>query len=93
MSRTTPRSCCERSLEPNEMLLAEACFDDVEKNILAIARYFFQSFAALQSQGWMAAFDLAEVTFGDLGGALIATRLSTTMRTVRHSRRSFFLFS
>ena len=93
MSRTHARSCCGRSPEPKEMLLAEADFDDVEKSILAIARYFFQSFAAPQSQGWMAALDLAEATFGDPDGPLIATRLLTTMRAMRYARRSLFSFN
>ncbi|MEJ6404806.1 hypothetical protein [Yoonia sp. 2307UL14-13] len=93
MSRTHARSCCGRLPEAKETPLAEAHFDDVEKSILAIARYFFQSFAAPQSQGWMAALDLAEATFGDLDGPIIATRLLTTMRAVRYARRSVFSFN
>ena len=93
MSHTNARACCGRLPTPKETQLADAQLDDVEKNILAISRFFFQSFAAPQSQGWMAALDLAEATFGDLDGPIIATRLLTAMRAVRYSRVSVFAFN
>jgi hypothetical protein len=93
MSHTDARGCCGRLPQPKEILRSEAKLDDVEDNVLTIARYFFQSFAMPQSHAWLAGLDAAEARFDDCQGPIIAMRLLSAMRAVRCSRRSVFSFN
>lgn len=64
-----------------------------EVDCLLIARLFFASFAAPQSQAWMRAFDEAKKRFYGEQGLTVAHSVLKVLRAVRSSRVSVFRFN
>lgn len=71
---------------------AMAQLDTFEKQVLDIARYFFQAFANPESQAWINAFGEAERSFPAPFGATIAHAILIAINEVRASRRGSFQF-
>ena len=84
---------CNRVLQPKEIMRTDARHDEVEGDLLTIARFYFQSFALPDSQAWIGGIGWAETSFGDVEGPLIGTRLLCALMAVRHARRSVYCFN
>ena len=93
MPHTNTSAHCNRQPLPKEILRSDAGFDDVEDNLLTLARFFFQTFAIPQSQSWMNGLDMAEATFGDTIGPMVAMRMLDALRGVRYARRAVYCFN
>lgn len=93
MPNTNAQSHCNRQPLPKEILLKDAGFDDVEENILTLARFFFQTFAVPHSQSWMQGLDMAEAVFGETVGPMVAMRMLDALRGVRYARKSVYCFN
>jgi hypothetical protein len=93
MSKTNLGRCENREPQVREISRNAAGFDVAEDTLLTIARSFFQSYAIPESQSWMSGYDIAEAAFGAETGSMIATRMFSALRAVRHSRRSVFCFN
>ena len=93
MPHTNAPAHCNRLPLPKEILRSEAGFDDVEDQILTLARFFFQTFAIPQSQSWMNGLDMAEAVFGETIGPMVAMRLLDALRAVRYARRAVYCFN
>jgi len=87
------RPQCPRVLTDKEQYVVTAKFGTDELAILAIARYYFQTFAVPASQAWIPATDLARHAFGALKGPRVAAAVLDMLREMRISRRSTFQFS
>lgn len=86
-------SCCGRAPESKETLVADAGLDRLDAACLEIARCFFATFAAPESQNWICAFSIARGLFTLQDGANIALQLLKLLQAVRQSRVSVFQFN
>ncbi|MEM6759027.1 MAG: hypothetical protein AAF601_06065 [Pseudomonadota bacterium] len=93
MHRNTKSNPCDRTLHPNESLVADAGFDEIELACLDISRLYFSTFAEPGGQSWMRAIDRAEYVFDHQSGASIASLVLKVIQAIRRSRRSSFQFS
>jgi len=93
MSKINATAHCNRLPLPKETLRSDAGFDDVEDNILTLARFYFQTFAVPHSQSWIGALDMAEAVFGETIGPMVAMRLLDALRGVRYARKSVYCFN
>lgn len=84
---------CNRVLQPKEIMRVDARHDEVEGDLLTIARFYFQSFALPDSQAWIGGLGWAETSFGDVEGPLIGVRLLCALMAVRHARQSVYCFN
>ena len=90
-SRNGPH--CQRIAGPKEISRDDACLDFSEDTLLTASRYYFQSFACPESQGWLRALSVTQIYFGDQVGPSIAVKLLTAMQAMRCTRRSMFQFN
>ena len=84
---------CNRLPLPKEIWRTEAGCDEVEDQVLTLARWFFQTFAVPNSQSWMNGLDMADAVFGETAGPMIAMRLLDALRGVRYARKSVYCFN
>lgn len=73
--------------------VASLGYNERERAILAIARYYFVSFAAPEQQGWIAGISTALSSFGDVRGPEVAVAVLATVQTMRRARHSTFRFN
>jgi len=66
--------------------------DDFERNVLTIARHFFEAFAEPSRHSWIDAFGAAERAFPVPFGASIAHAILIAIIAMRVSRRHTFVF-
>lgn len=66
--------------------------DAFERNVLKIARQFFESFARPGGHAWIKAFQDAEHAFPAPFGATIANAILISINEMRMSRRNMFSF-
>lgn len=69
-----------------------SALDDFERDVLTIARHFFEAFARPEGHAWVDAFGEAERTFPMPFGASIAHAVLIAINALRTSRRRTFLF-
>lgn len=84
---------CRRLVSDREIPVAEAGFDSLELSVLAISRFYFQSFAIPESQMWMRALEVARDCFGEARGGELGNLVLDMVQAMRLSRRSGFRFS
>ncbi|MEM9047105.1 MAG: hypothetical protein AAGC92_00170 [Pseudomonadota bacterium] len=84
---------CEPCSHGRGTPIAAFAYSDREKAVLAIARYYFTSFAAPEQQGWIAGISTALSRFGDVRGPEIAVAVLAAVQTMRRARLSTFRFN
>ncbi|MEM7721098.1 MAG: hypothetical protein AAF376_01880 [Pseudomonadota bacterium] len=84
---------CGRTPDPKDCYLSELGLSLEEEITLTIARLFFQSFAAPESNAWINAMAEAEARFGYRDGPIVAARLLATLQVMRRARKSIFMFN
>lgn len=93
MTRARTSAQCNRVAHVHDRLLSDTGFDIEERMCLDIARLFFSTFAAPQSQNWMRAFEYAEHVFDHGVGPTMAPLILKVIQSIRTSRTSVFTFS
>lgn len=93
MKQLSNNSCCHRTPDSKETIVADACLDTLEETCLEVVRHIFVTFAAPASQSWIRAFSIASDVFGTQEGANIALQLTKLLQAVRQSRTSVFQFN
>jgi len=84
---------CPRHLLPSESLVSQAGFTENELTVLAIARYYFRSFAEPESQAWIRSLAIARCALGEAHGPQVAVAVLDMVREMRLARRTMFRFS
>jgi hypothetical protein len=84
---------CGRTPEVKESLISGMDLSEEDKTILQIIRFYMQSVTYPKALSWMAAFSIADMTFGPVHGPQIAVRALDVLQQVRLSRRSVFNFN
>lgn len=87
------RECCPRQANGKETALADAGFDQVERSILEICRFFFQTFAQPTCQSWLHALQRADHVFDPDHSAQTAFEILAMVQAMRASRKSSFRFN
>jgi len=73
--------------------VGELGYDEIDRQILAILRHYFTSFAAPERQGWVSAIAASMRDFGDARGPEIAVAVLSAVQAMRGARRSTFRFN
>lgn len=87
------REQCDRKASAQDVELSESGLDRDEQILLTIMRYYFQSFAMPQSQGWMQAIRVGYEAFPEKEAANLTMAVLAVVQTMRSSRQSGFQFS
>ncbi|MEM8569867.1 MAG: hypothetical protein AAGG56_03065 [Pseudomonadota bacterium] len=82
-----------RKPNPKDRLLGDLDLILEEQIALTIARHYFRSFCAPESEAWIRAIEEAETRFGPVEGPCVASRVLSVLKTIRRARRSTFLFN
>ena len=86
----TSASACAARLSTR---LAELPFDASERAALIIARHYFRSFAAPETQSWIAGIGSALVHFDQDRAPQVAVATLAAVQSMRQARRSVFRFN
>ncbi|MEL6467973.1 MAG: hypothetical protein AAFQ58_23670, partial [Pseudomonadota bacterium] len=78
------------SAEAAEFNLEHLGFDDCERGLLAVARYFFLARSSPEQQSWQVAFSVSVERWGSDIGLPIAFAMSKLVRSVADVRTDFF---
>jgi hypothetical protein len=81
--------CAQRSSTP----LAELRFDEAEQAVLAVARHYFRSFAAPDTQSWIGGIGAALSLFDHARAPQVAVATLGAVQSMRRARRSRFHFN
>jgi len=84
---------CGRPHGANQVSVKETNLDPVDKAVLEISRYYWQSFAIPVSQSWMRALHVSEQRFGTRSGGEIGLAVLAAVQAMRMSRSSCFQFN
>lgn len=74
-------------------MLDSAGLDPHEITVLALTRFYFQSFAMPQSHAWIHCLEMAQAQYGEADGLVLAGRILSALKAVRSTRRSLFCFN
>lgn len=88
-----PAAQCRHRIPGRVSTVAEAGCSADHRSVLEIARLFFRSFAAPQSQSWVAAFPRAQQDFAGRAPERIAVCVLTAVQAMARARRSRFNFA
>ena len=90
MSQNSPTSCPgENPGRP----LSDLGYRFEEQAVLTLSRYYFASFAAPQSQGWLGAVRTSKELFGSKAGPNVAVGVLEAVQAMRSTRQSCFVFN
>lgn len=84
---------CPNAAARNITPLADLPFDADERQVLRIARMFFRSFAAPESQSWLAGVGAALERFDHRSAPHIYVATLGAVQSMRQARRSVFCFN
>ncbi len=93
MNRRISETCCGRRLDDKETRITDAGLDEHEISVLALARFYLQSFSMPQSHAWIGCLETAQAQYGEVDGMIVAGRVLRALKAMRCTRRSMFCFN